>query len=61
MIDLFKVSALEADRRLDICKGCEFLSAYKLREKKYPKCIKCGCFMNVKTKLIGVKCPMDKW
>ena len=61
MIDLFKVSELEANRRMDICKGCEFLKGFEWRGVVYPKCKKCGCFMNVKTKLIGVKCPEDKW
>ena len=41
-------------KRWDICKGCEFLT-----EKD--KCLKCGCFMKVKTRVATVACPIGKW
>jgi hypothetical protein len=25
------------------------------------QCKKCGCFMEIKTKLEAAKCPLDKW
>jgi hypothetical protein len=25
------------------------------------QCKKCGCFMEIKTKLDAAKCPLDKW
>jgi hypothetical protein len=61
MIDLFKVSEVESSRRMDICKQCEFLKGFEWRNVVYPKCSQCGCFMNLKTKLIGMKCPKGKW
>ena len=42
-------------RRLDICKGCEFLF------KPTNTCKKCGCFMDVKTKIATQRCPVGKW
>lgn len=45
----------EANRRLEICKGCEFFDSVKTR------CSKCGCQMAVKTYLKAEKCPVGKW
>ena len=42
------------DKRWDICKGCEFLTDQN-------KCLKCGCFMKVKTRIATVACPIGKW
>lgn len=44
-----------AAERFSICKGCEFF--YKPTQV----CKKCGCFMNLKTKLEDAKCPIGKW
>lgn len=41
--------------RLSICFACK----YYLVDKK--KCIKCGCYMPLKTKLDTAKCPINKW
>jgi hypothetical protein len=44
-----------AEQRFSVCQGCpEF---FKLSSQ----CKKCGCFMNVKTKLEMAKCPLGKW
>ena len=43
------------NRRLDMCKGCEFLF------KPTNTCKKCGCFMDVKTKFATSSCPIGKW
>ena len=43
------------NKRLDICKGCEFLF------KPTNTCKKCGCFMDVKTKIATSSCPVGKW
>jgi hypothetical protein len=44
-----------AAERLSICKGCEhFIKLSK-------QCKKCGCFMNLKTKLEKATCPIGKW
>jgi len=41
--------------RLEICKQCpELISLTN-------QCKKCGCFMNLKTKLEKATCPLGKW
>ena len=37
------------------CQACEHFF------KPTGTCKKCGCFMNVKTKLKAAKCPVGKW
>jgi hypothetical protein len=41
-------------KRMDICNTCKYLNKIKL-------CQICNCFMPIKTKLHGMKCPIDKW
>jgi hypothetical protein len=49
------VSEEEAKKRYDICKQCpHFLAITK-------QCVKCGCFMQIKTKLAHAECPVNKW
>ena len=43
------------DQRLDICSSCIFL--FNITKQ----CKKCGCFMELKTKLADAKCPIGKW
>lgn len=42
-------------KRMEICNGCDRLF--------HPtnQCKECGCIMNLKTKLIHAKCPLEKW
>jgi hypothetical protein len=47
------VSKKEANKRMEICNGCEFL--------KLKFCKQCGCFMPAKTKLKDAECPIKKW
>lgn len=50
-----RASSLTADERFSICKGCpEFI-------KFSNQCKKCGCFMQLKTKLEEATCPEGKW
>jgi hypothetical protein len=42
-------------QRFDICKSCPELIALT------SQCKKCGCFMNLKTKLEKAVCPIGKW
>jgi len=54
------VEYIKADKdiiemRLNICKDCQFLN------KRYYKCIQCGCFMKIKTVIGTSKCPIGKW
>ena len=41
--------------RMDICRSCPELI------KLTTQCKKCGCFMNLKTKIEAAKCPIGKW
>jgi uncharacterized paraquat-inducible protein A len=50
-----KTSPEEANRRLSICKGCEFFNSQQER------CGKCGCYMAVKTYMKAERCPVGKW
>lgn len=45
----------EREKRFDICVACEFLM------HKQSRCLKCGCYMNLKTRLKVSKCPIGKW
>ena len=40
--------------RINECKNCSFITPRF-------KCIKCGCFMKVKTQITHAKCPIGKW
>ncbi len=51
-----QVSQKEMDRRMDICKGCEFFT-----DGKRPRCAKCGCHMKLKARWESEHCPIDKW
>lgn len=42
------------EKRFSICKTCDELY-------DGGRCRKCGCFMEVKSKLAGMKCPINKW
>lgn len=50
-----RVSEQEANKRLNICLGCDRLI------KLTTQCKECGCFMNAKTKLAHSSCPLGKW
>jgi hypothetical protein len=50
-----KVSSKIQEERMSICLGCpELIKATK-------QCKKCGCFMELKTKLPNAECPLQKW
>jgi hypothetical protein len=55
----------EESRRLSICAGCEFYTPNIVElsdeQKKQNRCVKCGCYMNFKTKLRSAHCPVGKW
>ena len=40
-------------RRIDVCNVCDY--------NKVRTCTKCGCFIDIKTKLVKSTCPMGKW
>jgi translation initiation factor 2 gamma subunit (eIF-2gamma) len=44
-----------SEERLKICNQCEHF------QHNNSKCKKCGCFMNYKTMLPYVDCPIGKW
>jgi len=41
--------------RMDICNKCEFLI------NMTKQCMKCGCFMEIKTRIDNAYCPIGKW
>ena len=41
--------------RMDICESCEFFIPLTTQ------CMKCGCFMTLKTKIDEAFCPIHKW
>lgn len=45
----------QAQSRLSVCLECPLLV------QKINQCSKCGCFMNLKTKMSDAKCPIGKW
>jgi glycosyltransferase involved in cell wall biosynthesis/predicted O-methyltransferase YrrM len=49
------VSEEEHNRRLDICKQCD------IYDSKLIRCRKCGCHINIKSKLASMVCPIGKW
>jgi hypothetical protein len=59
------VSKEEQEKRLNICKECEFFTPnikdLPERHRKQERCIKCGCFMKFKAKLRSQSCPIGKW
>ena len=53
--NITKVETSVAAERLEICKMCsEYTSTTH-------QCKKCGCIMNLKTKLPHASCPLQKW
>jgi len=44
-----------ASERMSICLNCKFF--HKTRRR----CLKCGCFMDAKTKIAKAYCPMHYW
>jgi hypothetical protein len=49
------IEKVESDKRMQTCLGCEHLI------KLTHQCKKCGCLMNLKTKLNDATCPIGKW
>lgn len=43
------------ESRYSICTECEHFFAVS------KQCLKCGCFMHLKTKLAHAECPIGKW
>lgn len=41
-------------KRLEICHACPSLGVLN-------RCKECGCFMDAKTRLMNVECPLKKW
>lgn len=51
----FMVTDEIKNKRLSICKQCEYLKL------EHYMCKQCGCFMRMKTSLNGTNCPIGKW
>lgn len=50
-----KVNNITKSERMSICLSCPELI------KLTKQCKKCGCFMELKTKLDAATCPIGKW
>lgn len=48
-----RVDEAEVKRRLEICGKCQYY--------RRGRCGKCGCVMNLKTRLRSAHCPINKW
>tara|TARA_B100001250_G_scaffold366152_1_gene347338 strand:+ start:4573 stop:4953 length:381 start_codon:yes stop_codon:yes gene_type:complete len=59
-----KIDSLESQFAIDvatkkaICMNCKFLMK---PDSIYKKCQKCGCYMELKWRVPGMKCPIDLW
>ena len=49
------VSEKVQEERMEICKSCEFF------DPKETRCVKCGCWLEQKTKFALDACPIQKW
>jgi hypothetical protein len=49
------VSQEKFDSRMNICLGCEFISADK------SKCTACGCYLGAKLRFEASTCPKRRW
>ena len=45
------------DKRHEICFSCEFLK----KDNGANICTRCGCHLNLKSRLQGAKCPESRW
>jgi hypothetical protein len=54
-----KANKKEFNRRLEICKSCEWWDSEALA--KTGRCMKCGCSTQAKLRLKTEKCPIGKW
>ena len=48
-----KILSKSPESRIAICVSCEHYKA--------SRCMKCGCFVALKTKFEFAKCPINKW
>jgi len=55
MLNFFKDRFKISEQRLIICRQCDKFN------KISSQCEECGCFMDFKTLLPYVSCPLDKW
>lgn len=50
-----QVDTKTKDKRLEVCKTCEFY------EDSLIRCKQCGCFLLIKTGWASEDCPLQKW
>ncbi len=55
MFNFFKERFKISEQRLEICRKCDKFNHVN------SQCAECGCFMDYKTLLPYVSCPLDKW
>ena len=45
-------------RRMTVCRPCP---AFLPKSLIGDRCAECGCFLNIKARIPGAKCPRGKW
>lgn len=46
-------SEQDVRKRIDLCNKCDYKSGMR--------CLKCGCFISLKTAVLTAECPIKKW
>ena len=49
------------EQRVEVCRGCDKLTAKMVRGKPWLKCSVCGCGYRKKVAFHNSKCPLGKW
>lgn len=49
-----------AQERLAICASCRHLIR-TFKDPRIPRCAVCGCFLELKTRLLSESCPIGRW
>lgn len=49
------------EKRLEICKTCEFYNEREIYSIIVKKCKACGCNLDAKALMTRMKCPKGKW
>lgn len=44
-----------AEERMEVCRNCNYFKT------KSQVCELCGCYLPLKTSMVSMKCPLDKW
>jgi len=54
-------TAEEREKRLAICRSCEYLEKSKNSIMRADRCKLCGCFVHIKAGYTNASCDIQKW